>query len=268
MAARVLEKLSIRTFRANPRFQLAYLHDQTVEEFPPLRDVQRDPKAFALLIPRGSDRPAYKSICQSTAELFGALQSPAPIPERFRQVPSEALDRSLAELVLDEVLEVMDGGGFVSGAAAASVVLCNDRPTETESILTRLSLAAIKYAATLPLADADLLSVRLYLYNRVPASAYWRRRFPNEEAVQRALRLGPNDDHGSALAKHYGVVAPPPSRHLGWFIWALRDHSHPKPRRAAYKLYLSPRPAHVAEAMGAVVTAVKTGACLKLKIGS
>ena len=99
-------------------------------------------------------------------------------------------------MVLDGILEVEVNGQMLSGPAAAELFFDEGDALEPSGTVSALSHRALEYAEALEVVDAATLSGRLYAYNRVPASARWRRLLSDESAIERQLGIG-----DSALAR-------------------------------------------------------------------
>ena len=102
----------------------------------------------------------------------------------------ERAETFITQLILDGILEVDDGGTILSGAEAFELISGGLARGEPESRLAVLSRNALEYAANLGSAPSNVLSVRLYMYNRVPVSQRWRRTLPDSGAVEAYLGLG------------------------------------------------------------------------------
>jgi hypothetical protein len=171
------------------------------------------------------------------------------------------------ELVFDGILEVEAQGAFVSGPDAHQLITAAiDLPAHGAT--GRLSVAALQYAQALDFDDVMTLSARLYRFNSVPASPFWRRQFPTPEAV--AEHLGIADDRAitTELDRHWSPIAFPPANR-GWHAWAARRSQQAPPRRGeAYKLYVSPACEVVGDAFRSTVSLVWESGATGFKVGS
>jgi hypothetical protein len=168
----------------------------------------------------------------------------------------------VAKLVLDSILEVETEGGFVSGMDAHRLLQGAQREAGAQGVLARLSLEAIQYGQALDMSDSLQLSARMYHYNRVPASPFWKRRFPSAGAVAehlQARRLA----KGRLLPDQEGT----PADTSGWLSWSAADRARP-PGAREYKLYVSPRCDQLREALAATLEAASQAGGRHLKVGN
>ena len=199
-----------------------------------------------------------------------APASDAPNARRVAVVRSHALgdrcDLVIGNMVLDGILEVEVNGRMLSGPAAAELFFGEggDAPEPSET-LSALSRRALEYAEVLNVVDTATLSVRLYAYNRVPASARWRRLLSDESAVERQLGIGE-----AALVRLLSGrwIQVGRGNGGGWMAWQARARIRAGDATPAYKLYVSPACAQLREAFAAVAAAVSRSASFQWKVGS
>ena len=183
MTQAILRNLSSVVFRANPAFEL-----KTIETLPPeytelIKETSLKEDIYGLLLPVDASAIGAKAVCQDTALLLFTLQRPGLIPEYVRRKSGESYQQEMAELVLDEVLQIEESGEFISGAQAFSVLFEDTTQQQPIGKLAALSLEAIKQAQVMEVDNSLQLSSFLYSYNRLPASQRWRARFPDENSV-------------------------------------------------------------------------------------
>lgn len=180
-------------------------------------------------------------------------------------------NQAIAALVLDGVLQMETGSGFASGAACYSRIFRRPAAAGPADRLAALSLAAVRYAENLETDLAPELSMRLYLYNRIPATPRWRAELPDSSAVRRFLGIHPGSALESELERHW-VLQQASSASAGpyaWLAWYSRSPSGAY-RRARYmhKLYISPEPRALPEAFSRTVTALTGIQATALKVGN
>jgi hypothetical protein len=178
---------------------------------------------------------------RALADLLVRLRRPAPIPSSVRATYDESLNRSLARLVLDDVLRVHTRGGFVTGPGAYSRIFCTANGAETNgSVATRLSRQVLQVAARLPLDDPHELAHELYIGHRRPCTPAWRRRFSSPAATLAQLTTDTASGIPRLLDRRW-KLRPPPRGPDDWLAWTTRALSLPDDRsRVTFKLYLSP----------------------------
>jgi hypothetical protein len=261
----LLKSIASGYFRSNAAFQLVLFDRLPPEQQDTLRDLTKDPDFYGVLIPRDGANRTTKSVCRDTALLLFALSEPGPLPAYVRAMLGERCNQAIAELVLDEVLQIEHEGAFVCGSDAYGLIYNQRTAAEAEGTLPRLTRAALEYGQALEIDDAGMISARLYFYNRLPLSPYWKRRFPGQDGVARYLEI----DSGGAVARRLEsgwVRLKPSSQFDGWFQWQSLAASEGGLRRI-HKLYLSPKPEFVREAFPVFAEVLAGSAAHHFKVG-
>lgn len=190
---------------------------------------------------------AMKLVCKNTARVLASFQEQASIPTG--QWDATELNTVLARLVLDGVLRILWNGQFLSGSSAWIALFEGEHPQEKSHCLASDALC---YAQALRLKNPLQLSMRLYTYNSVPNTHFWRKRFPDSAAVIQFL--------GSPTKKHL-------TQNRGWLAWqAKRWQWHPD--KPLYKLYLSPQLVALQECWQSVLPVIIESQAVGLKIGA
>jgi hypothetical protein len=120
--------------------------------------------------------------------------------------------------------------------------------SDGETHLQRLSIEALRHAERYTFEHSIEISARLYFYNRLPASAEWRRRFPSPGAIADYLEIEGGDAASGGGAR--------------WFSWRRADAGN-----GIYKLYVSPHISAIKEAFAAVVEATAAHRAAGFKVG-
>jgi hypothetical protein len=251
-----------RVFRANPVYELALWDRLAPGERAALERLRDDPDFYGILRPREAGSGlGVKSVDRETALLFLTLREPGGLPSYVRSVLGEAAGRTVARLVADGILEIEEGGAFVSGPAAFAE---RRKGGEGEGRLARLSVAALRYGEALAVDDPLRLSLRLYGYNRRPLSPRWRNLLPSPEAVQEWLGIGPGGAHRAALDRTWRPS--PPSEY--WLSWRPRREETVSSGGTTWKLYVSPVPEALPESFGAILEALGAARAGQFKLGA
>lgn len=132
-----------------------------------------------------------------------------------------------------------------------------------ESFLARLSLAGVGYGEATGIDDLDLLAERLYLYNRVPLSPRWTRRFPDQASVLEYLGVDsrPVPEGSGAWTRRRTAD--------GWMSWSRQDgKSKAKASSVTHKLYLSPTPESLPDVFPAFLDVLITSRARRFKAGA
>jgi hypothetical protein len=261
-----VNEILTRIFRASPAFDLVLFDRLPDGERQALADLARDPDFYGVLRPReGTGGRTLKSADRDTALLFLTLREPGPLPAYAMAQLGEGAARVVARFVADGILEVEQGGAFLSGPAALDLfVRSAESSPRHEGRIAALSLAALRCAQALPTDDPRLLSLRLYAYNRLPLTPRWKRLLPDTEAVERHLGIAAGGPHRKTLDRAWQRL---PERE-GWISWISRavDGAEGRPDGPTWKLYVSPRPENLSD-FGAVFEALTAARARQFKVG-
>ena len=156
-------------FRANPLMELTQLASLTDAQREPFRDLESDPDFYGLFVPQPPLTITIKSAPRQTAELFRSLAAPAHLDRALLGDGDAAAN--IVDLVLDGILEIERGDGFVSGADALPFL-----PAGAPDAGGVLSRRALLHAQELETADPRMLASALYRYNCIPLTPSWRSR--------------------------------------------------------------------------------------------
>jgi len=273
------EILLTASLRANPLYDLVLYDRLSAPERAALAELTKDPGFYGVLRRRdaaatsATSATSFKSVDRDTALLFLTLREPGTLPSYVRGQLGEAAPRTVARLVADGVLEVANGGGYLSGPAALPhLTAAVDRAAGSGGTgrIAELSAAALRYGQALALSDPTLLSWRLYAYNRQPLTPRWQRLLPTPGALERHLGIDAGGAHRKLLDSAWL-----PSEMAGWMAWWARpraggggESSERRPGGPTWKLYISPRAEALAESFGAVLAALTAARALQFKVGS
>jgi hypothetical protein len=258
-----------RDFRASPRYELVLFDRLSPGERETLAELRKDPSFYGVLRPgEASAGLGFKAVDRDTALLFLTLHEPGPLPGYVTEMLGAAAPRTLARLVADGVLEIREGDGFVSGAAALALVEdgVRDRDGGEGGRLAVLSREALRYAQALEIGDPLRLSWRIYGFNRRPLTPVWRRLLPSAEAVERHLGIERGGRNRPALDRSWQ----PGKRGEFWLTWHARSGRSEGPERgdAVYKLYVSPAPESLEEGFGEILAALSASRAQQFKVGA
>lgn len=234
-------------FRANPTYELVPFDRLSPPEQEALKGLQQEPDFYGILRLRGKGSAvpvAPKSVNRETALLFLTLQEPGPLPfyvtRRF-----ESGIREVITMVLDGVLEVRQGEGFLSGPAASNLffsVADSSGSSPSTNAIQQLSEKALRFAEALDVNDTMSLAARLYGYNRIPLSPAWLRRFQETDSVWK--HLCPDSQEIGKWMVRTGESS------RDWIVFTRREKAGRFGRPPAwYKLYVSPSPHSLQETM-------------------
>ncbi len=129
------------------------------------------------------------------------------------------------------------------------------------NLVAELSWSALRYGAALRLGDPAALAARLYGFNRWPLSPKLLMSLPSDRQLREfVLKEGPAE-----LTRYWRSQRH--AKRSGWLTWIRRDGSS---RVAAipYKLFVSPAPTAVRDALRVVVPELTQSRCFHFKVGA
>jgi len=241
-------------FRASPDFELIAFERLSPSEQEIFQGIHKDPDGYGILQPRGSKGLSVKSVSRDLALLLYTLRETGPLPRFALDAFGEQADEIVARMVLDGILEMEAGGEMISGPAAREWVAADEDAAADGGAIGALSVRALHYAQTLKIEDSGVLSARLYDYNRIPASPYWRELLPNRAAAEKLLDIGRAASGGFRTGER-------------WFHWH-RPRSHYDESRPAYKIYVSPGMDGLRDAFQAAAAAAVESRAFSVKVGN
>ncbi len=269
---RLAPDLLAATFAANPAYELVLFDRLAAAERETLAGLRADPDLYGILRPRDPRASlTIKAVDRDTALLFLTLTQPGELPAYLAAMLGEGAREAVARLVYDSVLGIA-GGGELRLGVAAHALLCEEPAAlgqETDGpgrgLVPRLSDAALRHAEALlrlGLDDPAALSSRLYAFHRIPASARWRRLLPSPQAVAAMLGCDAPGRLGAALGQRWRRL----ETATGWVSWSALD-APAGGATGTFKLYVSPRVEHLAEAFRVVVETLTGAATPSFKVG-
>jgi hypothetical protein len=224
-----MRSLATRRLRAGARYELLAYDALDAADQARVAGLAAADDFYGVLVPRDGLAPP-KAVSKEAALLFLTLQRPQAVPSLLRTMLDGDLD-TLRRLVLDGVLEIEQGGVFVSGPSALALFPGAERDGPSHP-LARLAYAAIGCAAACGDLDAGALAQRIYEYGRLPCTSMLRRRFAADADLLAFLTA-----EGDAAARLRSWTLAPPTGRASWLQW-----STPNARgRPTHKLYVSAR---------------------------
>jgi len=242
-------------FRAHPQIELRQLGELSTEEREPFRELERDADFYGLFVPKPPLRMNVKSVNRQGAELFRRLSTPS----RLDPISDEIVD-----LVLDGILEVENGGEFVSGADALMMTgsLTGEGACPPAGGPAQLSRDALLHAQDLESSDPDELTLALYFYNCIPISPFWKSRFASPGKV--LTHLGADRGALRRLLESAWIFS---AEMPGWLLWSSKFAAPQGADQVTCKLYVSPHPERIHDAFEIVVRVLSDSPATAFKIG-
>lgn len=263
-----LKSLDGAEFCANPAYTLVPFDALSPEQQRLLEGLRKGANFFGILHPRKRCALGVKAVDQSTALLFLTLQRPGKLPDYVKAQLGERYDQAIVGFVLDGILAIAQHGTLVSGPEAAELIYEEQPLPDVHGHIARLSLEALRYVQALELDDPSALATRLYFYNRLPLSTYWKRIFPTAEAVAEYLGVQVGGPTSLLLEQRHWSRVWLASPYDAWFMWESR-HRRPvsQESQGIYKLYISPACEFVRDAWRITVEALPSIQAVCLKVG-
>lgn len=245
--------------RANPGYEVVLLDRLEPSQRQELQDSFDSGDLYGALVPRGRPGLAYRSVSFEIALLFFALATPGTLPRYALQRLGEDAERTIRRLVIDEVLQVLYTGEFVSGHRVAEL-LPTRRYDDGEERCRNLSVAALRYAQELTgLREAEL-ALRLYSYGRQPLSPQLSRSLASPLAVATYLGIAQDGPVSRALGHRWFAVPMRDDVRAHWWQWKPRSTAVASATISdtSYKLYISPAIHDVRAALETVAGVLST----------
>ena len=236
-----------RLFRSSPFIELKRLDDLTAEQRERFRELENDPEFYGLFVPKPPLTMNLKSVTRPAAELFQSLATPSHL-----DVNDDVID-----MLLDGILEIENGDGFVFGADAFPMICARHPEREPRDLGWR----ALLHAQDLETNDTQALTMALYFYNRIPASPFWTTRFANRDAI--LAYVGADRGTLRTLLDREWIA----STSNGWLSWSSKSRTARTAAEVTYKLYVSPRPERMRDAFEIVVRVLSGFPGTQFKIG-
>ncbi len=260
----IIKYLLDATFRANPDYELVLFDRLEAHEQKRLAELLQDAEFYGLLRPRVPGL-TVKSVSRDVALLLYSLATPGRLPAYARTLLGERANETLAQLVLDQVLQIQSGTDFVCGPRARDAIdAANAADLVGDGVLARLSLQALRYGQELRIDDDAALARRLYCYNRLPATLRWQRRLPTRAEVARFLGL---DDGAVPEILQRNWISLSGTNDEPWLAWTRRTAER-NGGHAAHKLYVSPPPDHLQQALAALLGVLSETGAQSFKVGA
>jgi hypothetical protein len=256
-----------RRFRWNPLYSFQQIDHRTASESGIPADVADNSEVVAILRP-ASPKLNTQLAGAKIALLREALSTPGRLADQLISTISQSADCNalLAALVLDQVIEIESDGGFLSGPDAHGAVFGARSLPAPDDVLARLSIAAVKYGQDLHLDDPIRLSVRLYCFNRAPASPHWKFKLSLPNRVLEFLGLGMDGVNREKLGAHW-ICAEGEHALAGWSLWRFKKAQARSRKSLGYKLYISPRSEYLPEALGVAIEVLTEMEAPSFKVG-
>lgn len=186
-------------------------------------------------------------------------------PARFRPPPPTSDGRRIAILILEGKVEVQGRSGFVSGPTAYAELVQKGPGKDPGGYTAGLSLRALDFAQALGRRDAKVLARRLYGFNSLPSSPRRIRRVGSSPRLRHLF----DPDLRGVLHSEGWIEGGGGTGSRGWTLWR-RDSVTPRDslRGPTFKLYVSPKPEWLPDAVAAAVPILSESVAWAFKVAS
>jgi hypothetical protein len=163
------------------------------------------------------------------------------------------------------MVEVQGPSGFLSGPGAYPQVVQEAPGKNPGGYTARLSIQALEFAHALGRKDAKVLARRLYRFNSLPASPRRVRRVGSSPRLRNLF----DSDLRKALHSEGWSKGGGGTRSRSWILWR-RDSVTPlgTVRGPTFKLYVSPKPEWLADAVAAAVPVLADSGAWAFKVAA
>ncbi|MCW3119189.1 MAG: hypothetical protein JWM28_3271, partial [Chitinophagaceae bacterium] len=189
-----------------------------------------------------SSELTFKVAYREVAMLYLHLQHFNKLPHYFIVSGGDHINDTVAQLLLNDIIQIAWEGSYVGGTAALSAVYGENIFTEPQlpGFLSDLSFKAIYYAWMLQ--DTNLRSVagKLYAFNTVPWDASMKLAFYDTQRVEEFLFSRTDTAGRKSMDQQWYTDAD--TEKSSWLSWARRIPGKSSLLHSGgnYKLYISP----------------------------
>lgn len=249
-------------FRAGREFDLVVFDRLPLDEQAALAELTRDPELYGVLRPRAGSGRTWKAVDRELALLLLTLAESGPLPSYVFRPDPERARREIETLVLDGVLERETASGFRSGPEALATA--PSASTAEPGRLARLSVEALRHAATLRHLPIEEVAGRLYGFHHEPLLLPDAERLADASAVLAHLGAAPGTALAARLEQAWRRSADASET---WILWTSRQPSAGR-ATGSFKLYISPRGSEMPRAFGLAVETLSHGSARAFKVGA
>jgi hypothetical protein len=235
-----LNFLFAETFRTGKQYILVEANQIYQSGQNALVDILEDEDIFGIFVPTNpNSNSAHKIAYKEIALLFYFLQTAGRLPLFIQRNYDDEINRILAKLVLDGILEIEWQGEFVSGVLAQEALYEQVSKINTEySHIINISTKAINYGLNLQDIDTRSLATKVYCYNTLPVNETAFINLKDSLTIEKFLGI----DNNFQRKRLKGWTKQVPSDKFSWLSWFING-SESKANyveNSTYKIYISP----------------------------
>jgi hypothetical protein len=202
----------------------------------------------------------------NSALLFYHFQQFDRLPNCFLNRYGANLQKTIAQLVLDGVLEIEWEGKFLSGSEAVSAISPEASVFENTkaNFLSRISLQAAAHAFLLKRKEVSALAQWLYTCHTLPHDGFTDLNLSTERDVYQYL-FSDAEQPFHFLSRQWRFT--PPAEGFRWFFWNRADTFH-SASLPTFKLYISPKPRHLPSVFTKLLAVLESSEAFCFKAGA
>ncbi len=193
------------------------------------------------------------------------------LPHYLTASHEDSFNQAIAQLILDQVLEIKWNEKFVSGAHATEALFGKSLSADQHipDFISILSKQGIEYVLNLDEAEMRAIANRLYTYNTLPWDTSLKRNFNENTDTRDFVFSNSRVSLTSLLNKEWYLTTDPSKDHwLGWSRRHFVDTSSNLTDRGDYKLYISPVIHDLPQVMNVALPILTSSNAFSFKIGN
>jgi hypothetical protein len=201
---------------------------------------------------------------------FHLTQSPL-LPHYLTGSPGDSLNQVIAQLVLDQVLEIKWNEKFVSGMHATEALFGKALygHLQVPGFISSLSKQGIEYALYLDEVEMKTIAHKLYTYNTTPWDSSLKRDFSETTDTRDYVFSASRSSLISIINKEWQLINDPAKDPwLGWSRRYFDELSSGEIDKGTYKLYISPVIRDLPKVMNVVLPILTASKAFSFKIGN
>jgi hypothetical protein len=259
--------LSSAVVRANPNYRFRPFAELTEEEALFISKTSAADDFVGVLIGADSINLNIKAVSPHVATLFKKANAPQPVDSLITDLPECERDEIVVRLILEGILQISANGIFLDQGAAHSLVIECEQNIIGNDHISRLSVNAIKHGQHLGLRNPEKLAARLYFYHRYPTTPGWLELWPHARGVLDYFALTQSAPLGNELGRSF-VISTRALESTEWLSWHRRGLPPKHSKQNKCKLYVSPSPASLRDAVMEVVALLPDSLATNFKMGA
>lgn len=259
-------------FRISPLFRLKEWNELSHQEKELISELHDEMEVYGVFSPLTpaltfSTKVAYREL----AFVYLHLSHNGSLPHYATILPEDSFGNAIAQLVLDQVLEIEWNGKFVRGANATEALFGKNMfdDNQVSDYLGLLSKQGIEYALHFDNIDMRTIANRLYTYNTQPCDSLVKTIFANESDTRDFVFSVSRKEPGSLLNNEWDLLSDPETDHwLGWTRQSFKNSPLIQKHCSTYKLYISPVVRDMPGVMAIVLPVLSSSDAFHFKIGN